>query len=188
MNIEKATLSKKVDGAYYAIHPKTSADMVMYDLVNTVADKIDELELAIANSDARVSNLINSAEHGDDEVVDARVAKSDSITKTTLKDRIDDDYKALERRIYSLEQGYIYDGIADSESGETIIGADGSEVYAVIPLGSLIELQMSAKFASITQEIQDAIAGIIIPTNNDTPEEPSDENSPEEPAEEEQNP
>ena len=167
MNIEKATLSKKVDGAYHAIHPKTSADMVIYDSVYSVADKIEELESAIANSDARVSNLINSAEHGEDEVVDARVAKSDSLTKTTLKDRIDADYKALERRIYSLEQGYIYDGIADSESAETITGADGTEIYAVIPLGSLIELQMSSRFAMVTQEIKDAIAGIVFPTNDD---------------------
>lgn len=162
MNIHKATLSKQVDGTHYAVYPKTSADMVIYDASNTVADKIVALENSIANSDARVSNLVNGANPPSNEVTDARVAFSDSTAKSTLKDRIDVDYKALERRIHCLENGYIYDGIADSNTNLTLTDSNGVDILAVSPLGTIIEQQLSTVFASFRQEIRDTVNGMEI--------------------------
>lgn len=132
VDISKATLSKEVDGVIYAIYPKSSADMIIYDANNSVEDKITALESSISNTDARISNLINGGNSSTSEVVDARVAISDNVTYSTLKDRIDADYKALERRIRSLEQGFVFNGLGTNDN-YSVISSDGTEYYLCEP-------------------------------------------------------
>ena len=80
MAINKATIVKEVDGTIEYIYPKTTADIVEYTTDVSVKDKLDELSNSIEES---VDNQ---------EVIDARVAKSDGLTKTSLKARIDADF------------------------------------------------------------------------------------------------
>ena len=88
MAINKATIVKEVDGVIEYIYPKTTADIVEYTADVSVKDKLDELESTIS-------------EANNQEVVDARVAKSDGLTKSSLKARIDADFVALNGAIAS---------------------------------------------------------------------------------------
>mgnify|MGYP007070202223 CR=1 FL=1 len=166
MNIHKATLSKEVNGTYYAVFPKTSSDMVIYSGSTTVEDKIVELENSIANQTTRVSNLVNGANPGTNEVTDARVTMSTNTASSTLKDRIDTDYKALVRRIESLERGYVYEDLTTTSGSDTITSNDGTEIWTVSPLATVIEQQMSTVFATFRQEIRDSINGAQIDENS----------------------
>lgn len=95
MAITKATLAKEVDGTVEYIYPKTTSDMVEYTPAQTVKDKLDALTAEDMRIDARVDSIITSEGVSDIEVIDARVAKTDGQSKTTLKNRIDFDYNAL---------------------------------------------------------------------------------------------
>ena len=92
--INKATLAKEVDGVVEYIYPKTTADMVEYDPDNTVEQKLISV---------------------DDELAEARVAKSDGVEKASLAERLTADLEKVAADIKKVEE------TAAASTGDTII-------------------------------------------------------------------
>ena len=99
MAINKATLAKEIDGKIEYIYPKTTSDMVEYTPSQTVKEKLDNLTLEDTRINERIDNIVVSGGDSSLEVVDARIAKSDGVAKTSLRSRIDTDYNYLTNSI-----------------------------------------------------------------------------------------
>jgi len=95
MAINKATLAKEIDGKIEYVYPKTTSDMVEYTPSQTVKEKLDNLTLEDIRINERIDNIVVSGGDSSLEVVDARIAKSDGVAKTSLRSRIDTDYNYL---------------------------------------------------------------------------------------------
>lgn len=150
MAINKATLAKEINGVIEYIYPKTTADMVEYDLSYSVAEKIDIMANDITGVNNRVTTLAVGVGAGtissqnDAELIDIRNPNAGVVGADTTYNsagdavrgqvgKLSDEIAATDKRISSLAVG-IADGeistpfemeIVDMRSPNTsIVGTD----------------------------------------------------------------
>lgn len=153
--INKATLAKEVDGVVEYIYPKTTADMVEYDPDNTVEQKIDAI---------------------DNELADARVAKSDGELKANLNERLLADLDQVSKDLETIKET-----VAASSGDKIIYEGDmtiNDKIHSIDELIEQIKRDLENIDSSIMYDENTSVIDAITNINNTIENHLDTENNP----------
>ena len=190
MAVKKVLLTKKIAGTLYRVYPKTSADQVVYDDTQTVAERLADIatELASTSTTENIETMISEATTNLYNKIMGLTDETTTVAEAydTLKEVADyltshgEEVVSITSSISALEdavEALDYSKVTASETNGNIV-VDGEEMTVyTLPQLTADDIEETDDKLFLTAAERETIAGCGTANYEDVTEEPDDESA-----------